>query len=88
MHREVLYIQPDLLVQALSRSEEATPCVALSFTLLQDKNARRGTVGPGSGDQGVPDAKQELAEGITGLEQCQWDSSEAKYRTEKAGSKN
>lgn len=88
MYREPLYMQLDLLVHAPYCSEVARPCVALSFLLMQDKNAKRGTVGPGSGDQGVPNAKQELAEGITGLEQCQWDSSETKYRAKKAGSKN
>lgn len=74
MYREPLYMQPDLLAQALYCSEVATPCVALSFMLLQDKSAKRGTVGPESGDQGVPNAKQELAEGRTGLEHCQRDS--------------
>lgn len=88
MYRKPPHIQLDLLVQELYCSEVATPCVALSFMLVQDKNAKRGTVGPGSGDQGVPNAEQEWAEERTGLEQCQWDSPEAKYRAKKAGSKN
>lgn len=69
MYREPLYIQLDLLVQTSYSSELATPCAALSFMLLQDRKSKGHIVGPTSENQGVPDAKQELAEGRTGMEQ-------------------
>lgn len=67
--REPQYFHLGLLVQALFCSRVATPRVALSFTLHQDNNARRGTVGPG--DHRVPSAKLEMAEGEAGWEQGQ-----------------